>query len=80
MSRQIRVKLLLVLVLVGALVGVLSTPDSQNAYAAPCCESCEAGENYCINNCYINGSPPSCYDACYQQWDSCFRYCRICYA
>jgi hypothetical protein len=49
MRRQTRIRLCFVLVLVGLLAGIFATPTpQQNAYAAPCCSSCELQYDACL--------------------------------
>mgnify|MGYP006181760989 CR=1 FL=1 len=48
MTRQTRIRLFSLLVLLGVLAGVLATPDTENAYAAPCCSTCDYRESACL--------------------------------
>ena len=76
MSKQTRVRLFLVLVLLGALTGVLATPASQNAYAAPCCSTCDYRFSACIQGLLY----PECGGdiwCCDQKTDSCYRFCSF---
>lgn len=78
MTRQTRVRLFAVLVLLVALTGILATPgDQQAAVAAPCCSFCENSFFSCINNGYPYpecGGDIGCCDA---KTENCFRYCSF---
>jgi hypothetical protein len=50
MSRQIRTRILSLLVLLGALAAVLSAP-APKAYASPCCSSCADNDLNCWRWC-----------------------------
>ena len=75
MTRQTRIRLFSLLVLLGVLAGVLATPDTENAYAAPCCSSCDYRELACIQGTLYpecGGNP----DCCFNKVASCWRWCN----
>ena len=76
MARQTRIRLFSLLVLLGVLAGILVTPASQTAYAAPCCTDCDARFNACLSGIlytYCGGV----YWCCAQATDACYRYCSF---
>jgi hypothetical protein len=77
MTRQTRIRLFSLLVLLGVLAGVLATPAEQsNAYAAPCCSSCDYQYDSCVSGGGIypscNGDPACCEKIVMQ---NCWRWC-----
>jgi hypothetical protein len=77
MTRQTRVRLFSVLVLLAALAGVLATPTAQQAAsAAPCCSSCDYQFESCLAGTYYPscGGDPGCCDAAVS---SCWRWCSF---
>lgn len=78
MTRNTRLRLFSVLVLLGVLLGVVATPTEQsNAYAGICCEVCETR----LQNCYSGATYPECmgdYNCCRTKitcWSSCDGSC-----
>lgn len=66
MTKQTRVRLFSLLVLLGVLAGILITPASQTADAAICCEACEARYQSCLNGTLYpacGGADPCCYNS-----------------
>jgi hypothetical protein len=76
MSRQTRVRLFSFLVLLGVLVGVLAAPVAPNAYAAPCCSSCDHRFDSCLAGTLYPecGGDPGCCDL---KVSSCWRWCSF---
>lgn len=76
MTRQTRFRLFSLLVLFGLLMGILATPSTQNAYAAPCCSYCDETELACNEGwAYPEcGGDPSC---CFSKVASCWRWCSF---
>lgn len=76
MTRQTRVRAFSVIVLLVALVGILATPATQNAYAAPCCSSCDYREAACLNGTlYLEcGGDGAC---CFNKVANCWRWCNF---
>ena len=76
MTRQTRIRLFSLLVLLGVLVGVLATPVTENAYAAPCCSSCDNRELACIQGTLY----PECggnHDCCFSKVANCWNWCLV---
>ena len=76
MTKQTRVRVFSVIVLLVALAGILATPATQNAYAAPCCSSCESREFACLNGTLYTecGGDAEC---CFNKVASCYRFCSF---
>lgn len=74
MTRQNRIRLFSLLVLLGLLAGILVTPATQNAYAMPCCSYCDYREQACINGILYPecGGEPGC---CLDKVMGCWRWC-----
>lgn len=75
MTRQTRIRLFSLLVLLGVLAGILATPATENAYAAPCCSSCDYRELACIQGTLYpecGGNP----DCCFSKVATCWRWCN----
>jgi hypothetical protein len=69
-------KLLMALFILAVALGIGTVP-AQNAVAAACCETCDAGELACVTApsqgpCYGNS------DCCYNLYKSCYRNCIVC--
>ena len=79
MSRQIRVRLFSLLVLLGVLAGILSSPTAPNAYAAICCTICDERYEQCLlGSLYpVCGGDPGCCDDRVSKrcWDWCDYDC-----
>ena len=75
MTSQKKVRLCLMLFLLAAALGLTALP-TQNAVAAPCCSSCDARFNACLQGFYAPqcGGDPWC---CDQATDSCYRFCSF---
>lgn len=75
MTRQTRVRLFSLLVLLGVLAGILVTPAEQNAYAAPCCSSCDLRYEGCLVGTYYAycNCDPVCCDAAVA---NCYSWCN----
>jgi hypothetical protein len=75
MTRQTRLRIFSLLVLLGALVGILAAPVP-NAYAAPCCSSCENTENACLAGTVYTACnrDPEC---CFNKVANCYRWCSF---
>lgn len=78
MTRNTRLRLFSVLVLLGVLMGILATPTEQsNAYAGICCEVCDTR----LQNCFAGITFPECMgdtNCCYTKvtcWSSCNPAC-----
>jgi hypothetical protein len=74
MRNTTRVRLFLLLVLVGALAGVFATPAGQVASAAPLCEWCDNKYDACLaRTCctQCNGSDPCCANLVANCWANC---------
>lgn len=76
MTKQTRVRVFSVIVLLVALAAVLAPPATQNVYAAPCCSSCDYREQACINGTIYPecGGEPEC---CLNKVLSCWRWCNF---
>jgi hypothetical protein len=72
MSQQVRVKLFLLVILLGALAGVLGMPATQVASAAPPCEYCDYKQESCLNG--------TCCSSCAQNATCCQNLVASCYA
>ncbi|HEX2641695.1 MAG TPA: hypothetical protein VHU81_01805 [Thermoanaerobaculia bacterium] len=76
MKRQTWLRMVVVLAVLAATLGFGMAPVQQ-AGAAACCETCDAGELSCITNpssTACNGNA----DCCYNIYKSCYRYCIVC--
>jgi hypothetical protein len=77
MTKVTRRRLFFLVLLLGALAGVLSTPAEQTAYAVQCCDSC----SYVYYTCTTGASHPVCQsdpDCCSEKSDRCFTNCIVC--
>ena len=75
MSRQTRIRLFSLLMLLGVLAGILVTPAEQNAYAATCCTSCD----YQMDSCLAGTMYPWCYGdlkCCEKAVAHCYSLCN----
>lgn len=75
MTRQTRIRILSLVVLLAALVGILAAPVP-NAYAAPCCSSCDSRELACLQGTLYPecGGDGAC---CWNKVASCWRWCSF---
>ena len=78
MRNPTRVRLFLLLVLVGVLAGVFTTPAGQVALAAPPCSVCDNRWESCISQTCC-GTCTAC-QQCQGNWDCCDNLVASCYA
>ncbi len=72
MTKTTRVRLFLLLVLAGVLVGVFATPAGQVAIAAPPCEYCDTKWENCLEQ--------TCCTQCQGDYNCCWNLVSGCYA
>ena len=74
MTKPTRVRLFLVLVLLGVVAGIVATPASQVAVAAPPCDYCDRKYEGCLEGTIypICQSDPTC---CWNYVASCYAWC-----
>ena len=76
MKRQTWFRLAVAVAVLAMALGFGSLPVQQ-ASAAACCQTCDAGELNCVTNpssTGCNGNP----DCCFNLYKSCYRNCIIC--
>lgn len=77
MTRQTRIRLFFVLILVGLVAGVLATPTpQQNAYAAPCCSSCDLQDDACMAGTLWFSFCHAMEPCCANHAANCYRVCN----
>lgn len=52
------------------------TAQATTTTAAPCCEDCDAGYDWCTSQCDPNDT--ACLDACWNTAFNCWRHCVFC--
>lgn len=75
MTRQTKVRLFLTLFILAATVGFTVLP-THNAYALPCCGSCDGAYENCVAGIIYTwcGGDPTCCDT--EVWNRCWRHCN----
>jgi hypothetical protein len=74
MTKPTRVRLFLALMLLGVVAGIVATPATEVAVAAPPCEICDSR----LEECYAGTLWPSCNGdpaCCWNQVASCYAWC-----
>lgn len=74
MTRQTRNRLFSLVLLLGVLGGILSTPAVRNADAAVCCEACQSLYDSCLAGTIYkacNGDQTCCFNRTQSCWPGC---------
>lgn len=77
MTTKTRFRVFSLLLLLGLMAGILlAPPATENAYAGPCCSSCDSRELACLRGIIYPecGGNSSC---CFSKVANCWRYCTF---